>query len=517
MRNRPIWKPSSHAHRNSRSSSLPHKQSTDQAPLGFAKFLSWTSLILILISSLGLSVIISNSARTSLLQKQKEFATLLAENLNHQIYRRFFQPHRLGLGPINLHNQEQYERLDQVVQSVVHGLQVDSMRLYDTSKAVVYALDKEDLGSTAHAGLAVSRALNEKVHSFEIESSLTPLAAMFDFDMPPRSFILRTTFPLRDRHRAILVREDDGGVMLGLQEITDEREQPVIAVLEVTQDITADYAEVVSLQWLIVGTSMASSLLLFVLLVTFIRRSERALSERMQEKERLERELHQSEKLASMGRVVSSIAHEIRNPLGIISSSAELLLKRPNTDTLTQKILSAIHDEAKRLSKTVQEFLDYARPKVPSKNLVDVALVLDQALGFLEGELSRHEVEVERGYVQGLFVLGDKDLLYRAFYNIITNALQAISGKGRIRIVGGVHGADVLVSFTDSGCGFDMANLDKMLDPFFTTKDDGTGLGLAIVNSIVTSHGGDMFLSNAEEGGAIVRVRLPAEKSARKD
>lgn len=470
----------------------------DQTRLGFAKFLSWTSLVLILVSSLILSVVISNSARNSLLLKQQDFATLLAENLNHQIYRRFTLPTLVGYGRIALRNEQQYERLDQVVQSTIHGLHVKSLRIYDYTKVVAYASDRSDLGDANMAGMAVSRALNENKHSFEIESSLSPVAAMFQLNLPAGAFMLRTTYPLRVEQR------------LG-RDVIDEKDQPVMGVLEITQDITADYTSVISLQWLIIVTTMASSMLLFLLLVTFIRRSERALSERMLEKERLERELHQNEKLASMGRVVSSIAHEIRNPLGIISSSAELLLKRPNTDTLTQKILTAIYDEARRLSKTVHDFLDYARPKVPNKSKVDVAMVLDQALGFLENELSQHQVTIERLYAPGLVMLGDKDLLYRAFYNIIANGLQAISGEGRISIAGVRQDSDIVVTFKDSGNGFDLGNLDKMLDPFFTTKDDGTGLGLAIVNSIVTSHGGKLMLSNADDGGAIVRLRFSAD------
>jgi len=477
---------------------LNQKPVTDLSSLGFAKFLSWTSLVLILVSSLIMSVVISNSARTSLLLKQQDFATLLAENLNHQIFRRFTLPTIIGYGRIALRNEEQYQRLDQVVQSTIHGLHVKSLRIYDFNSVVAYSSDRSDLGDKDMAGMAVGRALNGNMHSFEIQSSISPILAMFHLTLPPDSFMLRTTYPLRAEQR------------LG-RDALDEKDQQVMGVLEITQDITADYGTVIRLQWLIICTTMASSVLLFLLLVTFIRRSERAIADRMQEKERLERELHQSEKLASMGRVVSSIAHEIRNPLGIISSSAELLLRRPNADALTQKILTAIHDEARRLSKTVHDFLDYARPKSPSKNSLDVAQVLDQALGFLENELSQREVRVERLYEPGLRVLGDKDLLYRAFYNIISNGLQAIKGEGRISIAGIREGGHVILTFHDSGCGFDLTNMDKMLDPFFTTKDDGTGLGLAIVNSIITSHGGELLLSNADDGGAIVRLRLPAE------
>ena len=125
--------------------------------------------------------------------------------------------------------------------------------------------------------------------------------------------------------------------------------------------------------------------------------------------------------------MVAGIAHEIRNPLGIIRSTAELLLKRSkDTDGVNAKLLSAIFDESKRLSKTVGDFLDYARPKAPKQEKVDLAVVLDQALMFLETKCEEQGVAIIRDYAPGLVVLGDKDLLYRAVYNILSNALESM-------------------------------------------------------------------------------------------
>ena len=191
-----------------------------------------------------------------------------------------------------------------------------------------------------------------------------------------------------------------------------------------------------------------------------------------------------------MGRVVASIAHEIRNPLGIIRSSAELLQRRTDkADAGTRRILGAIYDEAVRLSRTVNDFLDYAKPRQPRQDEVDVNLVLDQALAFLEGEMGRCGVVLERQCESSLLSHGDKDLLYRAFYNILANGQQALDGPGTIRITGRHdESGRIVLEFFDSGPGFDPATLPNLLDPFFTTKDGGTGLGLPIVQSIITSH-----------------------------
>ena len=300
---------------------------------------------------------------------------------------------------------------------------------------------------------------------------------------------------------------------LGISESTGKPESLVTGVLEITQDITDDYDSVVRFQWLILATCLGSSTILFAILQFFIIKAERTLAERMSRNRKLEAELHQNEKLASMGRVIASIAHEIRNPLGIIRSSSEFLIRRtPEQEkgSPAQRILTAIFDESCRLSQIVNDFLDYARPRVPRQDRVDLNALLNQATGFLDGALKRLGVECVRDTEGSLFVLGDKDLLYRAVYNILVNAYQAIGTNGTIHIRGERRDDGMIaLSFHDSGPGFPPALLHKLLDPFFTTKDHGTGLGLPIVNTIITSHNGKLLLTNPEEGGAMITILLP--------
>lgn len=461
--------------------------------LSYARTLSWLSLVIILTTSLGLSVFISNSARETLLSKQESFANLLASNLSHQIYRRFTVPTVLGYGRVALRQPAQYERLEQVIKSVIHGLQIERLRIYDFGRVVAYSTDTEDLGRTGLAPPGVEEALQGATPKFEILSTIPMWQAPFRLPLEPGTFVLRTVYPL--------LGESPGG----------EEKPPVMGVLELSQDITADYEAVLAFQSLIVGMCLLSSIVLFSLLLLLIRRAERVLADRMAKNRALENELHSTEKLVSMGRVIASIAHEIRNPLGIIRSSAELLQRRTEgTDPTTSRILGAIYDESRRLSQTVNDFLDYARPRQPRQDMVDVALVMDQVMAFLEGELGRHQVAVERYMDEGLLATGDKDLLYRAFYNILVNGQQAMDGPGIIRVEGRREGDSIVVSFTDSGPGFDQEHVGNVLDPFYTTKEGGTGLGLAIVTSILASHNGSVELGNAPEGGACVTVRLPA-------
>ncbi|MCL2123357.1 MAG: two-component sensor histidine kinase, partial [Desulfovibrionaceae bacterium] len=146
--------------------------SWDEQPLSYARALSWISLVLIFCTSLGISVIITNSARESLLTKQTDFALLLAENLNYQIYRRFTLPTTMIFGSIPLRQPGIYERLDQVVLSVIHGWQIKNLRIYDLSSAVMYSIDKEELGNESLAGAAVGNALQGGAPEFEIISAI---------------------------------------------------------------------------------------------------------------------------------------------------------------------------------------------------------------------------------------------------------------------------------------------------------------------------------------------------------
>lgn len=468
--------------------------------LSYARTLSWLSLLLILLTSLGLSFFIASSVRETLLLRQDDFARLLVENLNSQIFRRFALPTMLAGGRIALREESQRERLDAVVRSVIQGLPVERLRIFDFAHRVAYSTDVNEQGSEGLAPPEVDKVLAGSAIRSEIISSIPRWKAWFHLPLDPGTFVLRVLYPLR-------------GEPLGT-----DRAQPVMGALELTQDITDDYERVMAFQGIIVIMCLLSSIVLFALLLVLIQRAERVLAERIHKNQKLENEIHSNEKLVSMGRVVASIAHEIRNPLGIIRSSAELLQKRAaEADVGTRRILAAIHDESVRLSRTVNDFLDYARPRQPRGDVVDAALVLDQVLAFLDGEFGDRGVVVDNHAQGPLLVIGDKDLLYRAFYNILVNSEQALNGPGKIVItatrkqedVDGEPRCGICLEFGDTGPGFDMKSIDNILDPFFTTKERGTGLGLPIVNSIIVGHGGRLKLQNREEGGALAIVWLP--------
>ena len=335
-------------------------------PLSYARTLSWLSLLVIMATSLVLSFFIANSAREALLTRQENFSRLLAENLNHQIYRRFALPTLLAHGRIALRQPSQYERLDQVVQSVVHGLPMERLRIYDFTRVVAYSTSREELGRMGVGPESLDSTLRGGVPKPELISNIPDWRALFPLPLPPGTFVLRTLYPLRG------------------EPLQPGAEPPIMGALELTQDITGDYEQILLFQGVVVVTCLLSSVIMFALLLMLIQRAERVLADRMAKNRQLENELHSNEKLVSMGRVIASIAHEIRNPLGIIRSSAELLQRRMGkADAGTSRILQAIYDESVRLSQTVNDFLDYARPRQPRQDLVDLDLVLGQVLAFL--------------------------------------------------------------------------------------------------------------------------------------
>ena len=463
--------------------------------------LAWIALALTILLAAVVSTYLGNTASKTLIAKNHNFSTLLADYLNNQIYRRFTQPTMLIFGRIALRNPEQYRQLDLIIKSIIQGLNVENLRIYAKDHTITYSMDEAELGRSDGTPPSVDAAVTANQPIFDLDATIPYWQAFFRLSLEPNTFRMRTTAPLRIE--GPLISAPSPG------------EESVMGVLEFSQDVTGDIENAIRFQQLILAVTLLGSGMLMGLLLLLVRRAEHALAVRMAEEQRLLRELHQHEKLAGMGRVVASIAHEIRNPLGIISSSAELLIKRAaKADPVTSRILQAVYDEAKRLSRTVSDFLDYARPKQPKQEPADVGALVSQALAFLGPDLADKDIGVVRsGELDAqLSVTGDKDLLYRAFYNIMSNAMQAMGSSGTLTIhISRTREPEprIHLLFHDTGPGFPEDSLNQLLDPFFTTKEGGTGLGLPIVNSIISSHGGTLALSNAEDGGAQVSVTLP--------
>jgi signal transduction histidine kinase len=287
----------------------------------------------------------------------------------------------------------------------------------------------------------------------------------------------------------------------------------VLGVFEIDQDLTGDYAEITKFQYLSVAISLGFAGLIFLVLRQIIVRGERIIEQRNQEQRQLEEKLHHHQRLAALGQMIAAVAHEVRNPLGIISSTAEILQNKIKSYEPHNRLAEVIVQEAQRLNGIVTEFLDFARPQVPEPSVCDLEGVLEKNLAFLNPLFEKENIEIVKDYEFHHNIRADADLLYRAFLNVFMNAVQAMDGGGRLRVATrsvrdqGRDWAEVVVE--DSGQGLDPEQAKTVFSPFFTTKNRGTGLGLAIVKNIIDGHQGEVDLSALPEGGARFTARLP--------
>lgn len=225
--------------------------------------------------------------------------------------------------------------------------------------------------------------------------------------------------------------------------------------------------------------------------------------------------LFQSEKMASVGQLVSGVAHELNNPLTGISGFAQLLLAR-GLDPERERHVTTIYEEAERASKIVQNLLSFARRRPPAKSEVDLNVLIQRVLELRDYDLRVHDIEVQRSFTEPLpACLADPHQIQQVLLNVITNAEHAIRAGGRpglLQIATMASGDRVRVVIADNGTGIADEHRRRLFDPFFTTKPvgEGTGLGLTISYGIIEEHGGRIEADNTADGGAVFTIDLPA-------
>ncbi|MGA8366654.1 MAG: two-component system sensor histidine kinase NtrB [Candidatus Acidiferrales bacterium] len=250
-------------------------------------------------------------------------------------------------------------------------------------------------------------------------------------------------------------------------------------------------------------------------------RQSQALSDTLEETnrqlQRAEAEARRSERLAALGQLSAGLAHEIRNPLGVIKGSAEMLSQKlRDSQPLESELAGYISSEVNRLNALVARFLDFARPQNLDLHPQKISEIVDRALASAQTQSPHPGVQIERRYAADLPpVLADEQLCELVFANLILNAFQAMNANdGLLRLSispESSHGtAGVAVTVEDTGPGVPAAIREQIFNPFFTSKKDGVGLGLAIVAKIVDDHRGWIRLENDSAPGARFRVFLPA-------
>jgi signal transduction histidine kinase len=262
--------------------------------------------------------------------------------------------------------------------------------------------------------------------------------------------------------------------------------------------------------------------LIFVLFTALVGVLTAVLMDRIDEEREMVRRLKESqeqlvhaEKLASLGQLSASIAHEINNPLAGVLTYTKLLAKKISGDTLEKGAaldhLAKMESEVGRCSRIIRNLLDFSRQTEPTLRLVDVNQVIEQVLAMVGHQARLQNVDVVRELSPSLpKVMADFDKLQQVFTNLTLNAIQAMSGGGKLTLRTSVANSQVRIDVQDTGCGISKENLAKLFTPFFTTKEKGSGvgLGLAVVRGIIERHKGEIKVQSEVGKGTTFSVYL---------
>lgn len=462
-------------------------------PFRLVKYFTVISLVLIFLGAIVLSLLNTHWARSIQRQKSEDYALLILENLNHQVFMQFILPVALQFGEIKLRNRDQFERLDRVVRNTLHSFQIEMVNIYDVNNTVAYSFSQELVGKTNLGGTGFEKAISGNTVSRQVQRG-----NFWEIWLGiPKESRLITFAPLRAERAPAKISG------------------PVLGVIEIVQDLSQEYKPIFKIQTLVISTSALVMLVLFLVLAYVVKRGEGIIEKRAAERLRLKDQLSRAKHLSSLGEMAAAISHEVRNPLGIIRSSAELLKKKVLAFDPENTIPDIIVEEASRLNDIITDFLKFAKPRTPNMISCRIEDVLEKNLAYLAPQLETNRCVIQKSYQADLpEITADTAMLYQAFLNILINAVQAMPDGGTISIDVNSNHELVNVEIADEGRGIAEDLLEKIWDPFFTTKEKGTGLGLKIVKNIIDLHGGEIRIQSCSKGGACVSIRLPVVQGA---
>jgi len=490
-------------------------------------YYSITSFIVIGIVSFIVGVIFSRIEKNDLIERSEKYAGYIVININHAMYEEFVTPAISKYGYIDLeNNRDQFNKLDKVMKSNIHGLNIRKIYFYDMNGQIIYS------NITEHVGYVLGRGVNVQLDSALKGASASALQnpGMNDSKgIQVEEFLLESYYPVYKYNKeGVVNKEKQVGVMEIYQNMND-------LDIQITR---ADRNAVV-----ISGSSMG---LLFLILLMIIKKAsgvirlktnqlieardnlEEKVEERTQEikhtYERLQetqKRLSRSEKLAGIGTLAAGVAHEINNPLASVASCAEGLMNRMDNLDFKSKddkevfpdYLKTICDETYRCKSIISKLLYSSRRPEPVLGNVDINGLVSDVVKLIGRERELKRLDIDLNFSPGSpIVFGDSNQFKQVFLNMILNAIDATRDGGEIKVSTIGNDDCVQIMFEDTGCGIASENLDKIFDPFFTTKPPGkgTGLGLFICYGIVEDHKGKIFVnSNGVGKGTTFTLALP--------
>lgn len=242
---------------------------------------------------------------------------------------------------------------------------------------------------------------------------------------------------------------------------------------------------------------------------------ERLVNERTQELLKVQAELDKAKRLSDIGTLAATVAHELRNPLGVIRTAA-YNIQRKRLNTLIDKHLAHIEKKVSESDQIINNLLNYSRVRMPSYEKIKIYDILDECLAFMRKQFNKQKIKINKDFrsIKNKFIEADPLQIKEIFNNILTNAYQAITDKkGRIEVSSRLSGKNLIeISVKDSGEGIDKEDLKRVLEPFFTRRSKGTGLGLTICDELVGLHNGKISIESEKDKGTKVIVILPVKK-----
>jgi signal transduction histidine kinase len=249
-------------------------------------------------------------------------------------------------------------------------------------------------------------------------------------------------------------------------------------------------------------------------LATENRRKTERLAEANRDLREAQAEVRRSERLAALGQLSAGLAHEIRNPLGVISASAEVLSKHVSQENeVAREVAGFIRSEVDRSNALVSHFLDFARPSPLQREINDLNEVVERAVMQLRETLGEgwNGLRVEKTLADLPRFSFDSTLIESGVFNLLLNGYEAMAPGGTLRVSTGRDGPTAWIEVADSGVGIAPEQLESIFNPFFTTKPRGVGLGLAMVSRYIDNHGGKITVTSRPGEGAAFRIHLPLE------
>ncbi|GAB63673.1 MAG: two-component sensor histidine kinase [Candidatus Jettenia sp.] len=489
-----------------------------------------TSFVVITLLSLAVGWIFPRMESQELMKRSEEYARYFITHLNYEIYKDFLHPTLKLDKYVDLEkNHKQFRKLDKIVRENLYGLNIKKLYLYDLEGHIIYSTVPEHIGFTLDQGN--NKNLDSAIHG--IHASALRLAGATD---SKGSHVVET---LLESYYPFYELEENG-YKKGRQ----------VGVLEIYQDMSGLKKQMIKARKkAIIMTSSAMGVLFLILFLIVLKAARiiharakqlidarNTLEQKVEERtfeireaykklQDTQRKLIQSEKLASIGTLVTGLAHEINNPLASVASCAEGLIERfiaiPNRNRqnlsgdfeVFPEYLKIICDETYRCKSIISNLLNFSRHSEPKFEKINVHRIIHEALSIVQHQPQSKCQKIQLHLSEEpCNIIGDPQQLKQVFLNLLINSLHATEESGSIFISTCRKQTFIQITFKDSGMGIKREHLDKIFDPFFTTKPTGkgTGLGLAICYGIIDVHNGRIEVFSEGPGkGATFTIVLP--------